>query len=387
MSAALLRFRLSLAVALCASALCVHALRGAESFTLQAVRTERVFGPYLLQDGERAQVDGQWYQMRIVPPDRLSFISLASGRVFGPVQTIEGRLIEVNGQMYAFSWRVGSAVPAPAAPAAATRELPPPLPPPPPRPASIPIPPLASPTPPRPRTPLPAPSTEWHAVGWLAPFHDSAIDWKVDGKRGRQSDLSRTTIGGAMSWHGWTASLGLSPSVSGGTLLPYGMDVTEAELDDGTGWSMSLGYRRPLLRQGRWEATGGGRISLSQDKLDLKSTTAVGYAGTNATLDVVYESDSSSVTVTELALWLDVGLSYSREWWGLFANLSLQPLGSIDVEGGLNVSGQKLAIDAERSQPLAFGFGAWAGVSPWRGFADFTVGTESSLRIGVMYDF
>lgn len=387
MSAALLRFRLSLAVALCASALCVHALRGAESFTLQAVRTERVFGPYLLQDGERAQVDGQWYQMRIVPPDRLSFISLASGRVFGPVQTIEGRLIEVNGQMYAFSWRVGSAVPAPAAPAAATRELPPPLPPPPPRPASIPIPPLASPAPPRPRTPLPAPSTEWHAVGWLAPFHDSAIDWKVDGKRGRQSDLSRTTIGGAMSWHGWTASLGLSPSVSGGTLLPYGMDVTEAELDDGTGWSMSLGYRRPLLRQGRWEATGGGRISLSQDKLDLKSTTAVGYAGTNATLDVVYESDSSSVTVTELALWLDVGLSYSREWWGLFANLSLQPLGSIDVEGGLNVSGQKLAIDAERSQPLAFGFGAWAGVSPWRGFADFTVGTESSLRIGVMYDF
>jgi hypothetical protein len=387
MSAALLRFRLSLAVALCASALCVHALRGAESFTLQAVRTERVFGPYLLQDGERAQVDGQWYQMRIVPPDRLSFISLASGRVFGPVQTIEGRLIEVNGQMYAFSWRVGSAVPAPAAPAAATRELPPPLPPPPPRPASIPIPPLASPTPPRPRTPLPAPSTEWHAVGWLAPFHDSAIDWKVDGKRGRQSDLSRTTIGGAMSWHGWTASLGLSPSVSGGTLLPYGMDVTEAELDDGTGWSMSLGYRRPLLRQGRWEATGGGRISLSQDKLDLKSTTAVGYAGTNATLDVVYESESSSVTVTELALWLDVGLSYSQEWWGLFANLSLQPLGSIDVEGGLNVSGQKLAIDAERSQPLAFGFGAWAGVSPWRGFADFTVGTESSLRIGVMYDF
>ena len=258
-------------------------------------------------------MDGQWYQMRIVPPDRLSFISLASGRVFGPVQTIEGRLIEVNGQMYAFSWRVGSAIPAPAAPAAATRELPPPLPPPPPRPASIPIPPLASPAPPRPRTPLPAPSTEWHAVGWLAPFHDSAIDWKVDGKRGRQSDLSRTTIGGAMSWHGWTASLGLSPSVSGGTLLPYGMDVTEAELDDGTGWSMSLGYRRPLLRQGRWEATGGGRISLSQDKLDLKSTTAVGYAGTNATLDVVYESDSSSVTVTELALWLDVGLSYSRE--------------------------------------------------------------------------
>ncbi|NLF85912.1 MAG: hypothetical protein GX571_07380, partial [Lentisphaerae bacterium] len=93
------------------------------------------------------------------------------------------------------------------------------------------------------------------------------------------------------------------------------------------------------------------------------------------------------VTVTELALWLDMGLSYSREWWGLFGSLNLQPLGSLDVEGGLNLDGQKLSIEAERSQPLAFGFGAWAGVSPWRGFADYTVGTESSLRIGVMYDF
>ena len=383
MFAAFSRFRLPLAAVLCYAALCVHTLRGAENFTLQAVRTERVFGPYLLQDGDRAQINGQWYQMRIVPPDRLSFISLASGRVYGPVQTIEGRLLELNGQMYAFSWRIATAAPAAAPP----RVLPPPLAPPPPIPAPIPIPPLASPIPPKPRTPLPAPSTEWHVAGWLAPFHDSAIDWKVDGKRGRQSDLSRTTLGGAMSWHGWTASLGLSPSVSGGALIPYGMDVTEAELDDGTGWSMSIGYLRPFLRQGRWEATGGGRISLSQDKLDLKSTTAVGHAGTNATIDVVYESDSSSVTVTELALWLDVGLSYSQEWWGLFASLNLQPLGSLDVEGGLNLNGQKRSIDAERSQPLAIGFGAWAGVAPWRGFTDFTVGTESSLRLGVMYDF
>ncbi len=387
MSAARRRFRLPLAVALCVSALCVHSLWGAESFTLQAVRTERFFGPYPLQDGERAQVDGHWYQMRIVPPDRLSFISIASGRVYGPVQTIEGRLLELNGQMYAFSWRIANAAPVPAPPAAAPRVQPPPLVPPPPVPEPIPIPPLSSPIPPKPRTPLPAPSTEWQAVGWLAPFHDSAIDWKVDGKRGRQSDLSRTTLGGAMCWHGWTASLGLSPSVSGGALIPYGMDVTEAELDDGTGWAMSLGYRRPFLRQGRWEATGGARISISQDKLDLKSTTAVGYAGTNATIDVIYESDASSVTVTELALWLDLGLSYSQEWWGLYADLNLQPLGSIDVEGGLNVNGQKLSIDAEREQPLAFGFGAWGGVAPWRGFADFTVGTESSLRLGVMYDF
>ncbi|NLF85307.1 MAG: hypothetical protein GX571_04290, partial [Lentisphaerae bacterium] len=259
MSATLRRSRLPLAAALCAFAFGVHTLTGAESFTLQAVRTERVFGPYTLQDGGRAQVDGHGYQMRIVPPDRLSFISLASGRVYGPVQTIEGRLLELNGQMYAFSWRVATAAPAPAAFAVTPREQPPPLAPPPPIPEPIPIPPMADPAPPKPRTPLPPPSTAWHVIGWLAPFHDSALEWKVDGKRGRESDLSRTTLGGAMNWHGWTASLGLSPSVSGGALLPYGMDVTEAELDDGTGWSMSLGYRRPFLRQGRWEATFGGR--------------------------------------------------------------------------------------------------------------------------------
>jgi hypothetical protein len=378
------RFRLPLAVAVCACAIGAHALSGAETFMLQAVRSERRFGPFVLQDGDRVQVDGQRYQMRIVPPDRLSLISIASGRVYGPVQTIEGRLLELNGQMYAFSWRVAKAS---AGPATTVREPPPPLPIPPPRPEPIPIPPALAPPPPQPRTPLPAPSTEWRALGWIAPFQDTPVEWKVDGRRGSKSDLSRLTLGGAMTWYGWSVGLGLSPSVSGGDLLPSGMDVTDASLDDGTGWALSLGYQRPFLKQGRWQAIGGARVFISQDKLDLRSTTAVGYAGTNATIDVVYESDTSSVTVTELALWLDVSLMYARDYWGLYANLSLQPLGSLDVDGAFSYNGREMSIDAERDQPLAFGFGAWTGVSPWRGFADYTTGTENSLRIGVMYDF
>ncbi|NLN02359.1 MAG: hypothetical protein GX174_10715 [Lentisphaerae bacterium] len=379
------RPHLPLIAALCACALGLHAQTPAKSFTLQEARTERLFGPYVLQDSTRVQVDGHAYQMRIVPPDRLSFISIASGRVYGPVQTIEGRLVELNRKMYAFSWHKATTATAPAT--TTTPRTPPLSQVPPPLPEPIPIPPLVDPAPPRPRTLLPEVGTAWHVTGWLAPLHETALRWKVDSKSGNDSDLSRTTIGAGVTWHGWLATLGFSPSVSGGALLPYGMDVTEAELDDGTGWSLALGYRRPFLRQGNWEASFGGRISISQDKLDLKSTTAIGQVSTNDTLDVIYESDTSSVKVTELALWLDAGITYTREWWGLFANLYLQPLNSIDVSGGLEMNGHKLSIDAERKHPLAFGIGGWVGASPLRGFADYTYGTESFLRIGVLYDF
>jgi hypothetical protein len=359
---------------------------GEEAFTLQKTQTGQISGPYMLRDGARIQLNDRAYQMRIVPPDRLSFISIATGRVFGPVQTIEGRLVEIDQAMFTFSWKTERSLSS-VQPAPARR---PPLPPPPrapPRPEPIPIPDIRQAEPPKPRTPLPELSRDWRVSAWYAPVHDTPMNWKVDGRRANDMDLSRETFGGAMLWHGWAFQLELSPSVSSGELLPAGMDVTRSELDDGTGWSLAAGYRRPLLVRGGWEASGGARVSISRDDLKLTSNTAVGQRGTNDMIDVSYVTRSTDITVTELALWLDLGLTYSAENWGLYLDLGFQPIGTVEVDGGLVYNGRELAIKADRDQPMMFTGGAWVGVSPWRFFADYTVGSDETLRLGVSFDF
>lgn len=374
------RIRLLVVMFVFSVALGVPAAIAAETFSLQAARTHRVFGPYALSDGDQISLDGHAYQIRIVPPDRLSFISLSSGRVYGPVQTIDGRLLEINDQMYAFYWRVEAIGATPRAPL-------PPMPQAPPRPESIPIPPVKLAVPPKPRTLLPAPSTAWRTALWYAPVHETPMKWKVDDLRGKDTDITRTTLGGSMEWRGWSAQLGLSPSVSGGEILPRGLDVTESELEDGTGWSLALGYKRPFLKEGRWEATGGARLFISQDKMDLTSTTALGQLGTNDTVDVTYATETTSITVTEMALWLDLGLSYSEKYWGFYLDLGLIPFGSVEVSGDLMYGDEALSLSAERGQPMTFGVGGWVGVAPWRGFVDYTAGSETRLRFGAMIDF
>ncbi|NLF21928.1 MAG: hypothetical protein GX590_02095 [Lentisphaerae bacterium] len=352
-----------------------------ESFSLQEIRAEQVHGPYLLRDGDRLQLGGAAYQMRLVPPDRLSFISLATGRVYGPVQTIEGRLVEIDGRMYAFSWRVDQMVPAPP-----PRAPLPPAPRAPPRPEPIPIPPLHAPEPLRPRTALPPPRDTRRATFWIAPTDDTPMNWKVDGRRARDVDLARTTVGGALEWRGWMAELHLSPSVDGGELLPQGMDVVQSDLGDGTGWLLAVGYRRPLLVRGDWEVTGGARASLRQDALELTSNTAFGRAGTNETVDVSYATQSSDITLTEFALWLDIGLAYAVDHWGIHLDLAFQPLGTVDVDGGLAYGDRELPLKADRDQPLSIGVGGWLGWNRWRVFGDFTTGSDQTLRIGMMVD-
>ncbi len=362
-----------------------------ETFTLEATITHRVSGPFPLRDGDRIRLEGKIYEMRIVPPDRLSFIAVVSGRVYGPVQTIEGRLIEIDGSMYAFSWRVKPLTTATQATGPRLEAKPraplPPMPQAPPRPEPIPIPPVPRPEPPKPRTPLPDPSRDWSVSLWYAPSHDTPVKWEVDGRNGNKNDLSRKTWGGAMEWHGWMAGLALSSSLGCGDILPRGMDVTESQVDDGDGWMLALGYSRPFLKRGGWLATGGARVTIRQEKADLTGTAIIGQPGTNDSVDVRYDTQTSEITLTEYALWLDLGLDYDAAWWGLYLDLSFQPLGTIDVEGGLMYNGEELSVGVERDQPMAIGVGAWTGIPPWRLFADLTAGTESLMRIGLIYDF
>ncbi|MDD5708282.1 MAG: hypothetical protein PHR35_20380 [Kiritimatiellae bacterium] len=354
------------------------AMAAPATFSLEAARTHRVWGPFDLKDGSYVQVGADRYQLRLLPPDRLSFISLRSGRVYGPVQTVNGRLVEIGGAMYAFSH--GAA-------AGSARPPLPPAPPPPPRPAPIPLPEEQPPAVAAARPLLPAPEDELRASLWVDPLERTPVKWHVDGRSGTGADLERSSVGGGIAWRGWLLQLGLSPSVSSGDILPGGLTVAESSLDSGSGWSLMGGYRQPFLREGSWEVYGGARASIRKDEADLKSSTAVGQVGTNATLDLTYENTKTDITLTELALWIDTGLVYSRPNWGFHLDLSIQPLGNIDVEGGLPLGGDELEVEVEREQPMLFGLGLWFGQDPWRFFGEATAGSDQRVRLGASYGF
>jgi hypothetical protein len=348
------------------------------TFTLEAVRGRQVWGPFEMRDGTRINLAAGAYELRIYPPDRLSFISLRSGRVFGPVQGIDGRLLEIDGAMYAFAHGVG----------AGSRRPPlPPVPQPPPTPPPIPIPEAPAPTLAHPRPVLPAPLEELRVALWIDLLDRTPMKWEVGGERGSDTEIERTSLGGGLAWRGWSLQIGLSGDVSSGDILPGGLEVSESRLDSGSGWSLAGGYRQPFLRDGGWEAYGGLRAVIRRDDADLRSTSATGQGGTNATVELTFASHVTGLTLTEVALWLDAGLAYTATSWGLSLDLSVQPVGNIAVDGDLARGGTDLPVEAKRSQPLYLALGGWLGYEEWRCFGEVAAGAEQRFRLGVSRGF
>ncbi len=280
-------------------------------FTLQDTRSQRVYGPFALREGEMVKIDARSYPLNLLGNGRVVLVDRGQRKVYGPIEPVEGRLVEIEGRMYEFSYReTANAGGPPVAPewrpVANSRRPPPPK--------LIPIPEEPAPAAPPPLTRLPEQEDELRVSLWLAPRHDTAMKFKVGGQRANDFDISRTTLGGEVNWRGWRGSLLLSPSVSGHELLPQGMDVERSKLEDGTGWRVAAGYTQPLMRREGWLVEGGVYTALARDSLKLKTKSIVGSGGTNDTIDVSYSEFKDDITITELSLWLDLKLSYAVNW-------------------------------------------------------------------------
>ena len=350
----------------------------APTFTLEAARGGRLWGPYSLRNRSRLTLAGQTYQLRIYLPDRLSFISLGSGRVFGPVQALDGRLVEIDGHMYAFA-HVTEPLP--------SRPPLPPAPPEPPRPEPIPMPYEEKPVPPAPRPLLPRPAPQTRISVWLIPRGRTPSRWEVDQRNGAEADLERTLLGVDLKSHGWLARFGIVNEVRSDDILHTGLTVSDSSFSDGDGFLLEVGYRQPFLRENGWEAYGGLRASYRREQGRVTSRTASGVAGTNATVELDFQRGSASVTLSETALWLDAGLQYHADRWGLTLDLGIQPFGTITVDGKIPYGTQRLRLGLERDQPLLVAFGGWLDHESWRFFADYSLGSEERLRLGAGYRF
>ena len=365
-----------------------------EVFSFQNLRDSSVQGPYRLRNGARIRLGGVDYEVLTPSAGRVSFKSLSNGVVYGPIQAVDGRIGVVGNASYCLREAADNeAVVAPRPQQAANTRPDPFVPPPPAMPAMIEVPEPQTQTVVKPKDlrPLPDSPSVFRLSGWLASIDNSSVDWKIDSSKSGDGDIERTTIGGDVEWNNWIASVAFSPTVECGDMASGGTGVTGVSLEDGTGWSLAGGYRRVFLSEGNWSAKAGIRGQIRQESGDLSAQSVIRKeeTDTNGVVSVKSEhlTQSSSITIRELSLWIDLELTYAEDNWGVYAGVYIQPVSDYNVSGSIHYGEGSLPLDAERALPIDVTAGGWYGFDRWRVFADITVGTDTRLRLGCGYDF
>ena len=76
------------------------------------------------------------------------------------------------------------------------------------------------------------------------------------------------------------------------------------------------------------------------------------------------ETQSSSITIRELSLWIDLELAYSEDNWGAYAGVYIQPVSDYNVSGSVHYGEGSLPLDAERALPIDVTAGGWYSAVP-----------------------
>ena len=364
-----------------------------EVFSFQNLRDSSIQGPYRLRKGDRISLDGMTYEVETPSTGRVSFKSIANGVVYGPIQAVDGRIGVIGNASYCLREAADSAAVVTPPPQRTDTAKEPFVPQPPAMPALIEVPEQKAQTLVKPKDlrPLPASKPVFRILGWFAPMDNTPIDWKIDSSKSGDGDIERTTIGGDAEWNNWIASVSLSPTVECGDIASGGTGVTGASLEDGTGWSIAGGYRRIFLSEGNWSAKAGLRGQIRQESGDLSVHSVIrsDEMDTNGVFTVKSErrTQTSSITLREIALWIDIELTYTEDDWGAYAGISIEPVSEYDVSGSIHYGEVNLSLDAERPLPVDVTAGGWYGFDNWRIFADLTLGADTRLRLGFGYNF
>lgn len=365
----------------------------ASRFTLAETRTGAVSGPYTLYNGARIRVGGELFKIIIDGDRRVSFVS-ETGEKYGPYQPVPGRIMQIGNAMYSFNRQGASAQtatrprePAKEAPIAEFAPLPP-------KPEPIAIP---DETPRRSVTPLNLPSLPdadsplaWKA--WFAPVDNTPLKWEVESFKGKSADFKRKTLGAGLSYDSWFGEAAYSFSGESPAMIPDGLGLSGTSIDDASGWSFGIGYKRPFLKEGGWTASAGLFGRIRQDKGDARATSFVstGEADTNNAENVVssYAEQKSSVKISEKTLRLDFDLSYGYGRFCGYAGLRLQPVSSVSVSGHIPSGDEKLKLSAKHDDAIGFSCGSsYSFSNSLNIFAELEMGIETRLRLGLSRSF
>jgi hypothetical protein len=393
------RFRLALVLLLLAG--CGVASAGdAARFLLEHARTRARYGPFEAREGEVAKIGGADYRIGIEGTSQLVFVPLAApGRTYGPLDFVAGRMVEIGDAFYTLVDPVDPGAAAFPGGTAAVRRTgtgdsrPPPVPPP----VVSEVDALSGSSRTVPKRPmLPPPDPGLRTCLGVEPFHRIPCKWKIGGKEAKTADLDFSSIGANSTWNGWTLDLAFLFDAKAGGIVPDGLALGAASVDDGSGWRIGGGYEHPLLRDGPWEVTGGIRLYYMSLDVDLSSRTLdvdPSLASTNALGEVVagvavYKDSKVSTTFSEWGVWLDFGASWRYGEWLFKAGISIAPATEATLDAGLPGPGDfTYSVDPRRRLPLEGSVGVEWGRGRWRYFGTAVLGSDTSLRLGALYVF
>lgn len=366
-------------------------------FSFQNLRDSTVSGPFLLQKGKMVMLDGTTYEVQTPASGRVAFKSLSNGVVYGPIQAVDGRIGVIGKASYCLREAAADAMPVEVVPPPPPRPVEKPQEPFVPQPKAMPemieVPEQQTQTLVKPKDlrPLPKSQKVFRILGWLAPMDNTSVDWKIDSSKSGGGDIERTTIGADAEWNNWRASVALSPTVECSDIASGGTGVTGASLEDGTGWSIDGGYRRAFLAEGNWTAKAGIRGQIRQESGDLSVHSVIRHdeADTNGVVTVKSErrTQTSSITIRELSLWLDLELAYAEDNWGFYTAFSFQPISEYSISSSIHYGEVDLSLDAERALPVDVMAGVWFNLGSWRLFTDVTVAADTRIRLGCGREF
>ncbi len=360
-------------------------------------------GPYTLRSGEKLEIENRIYQIELISDTRLTFTDVSTKTVYGPYKYVDGRIMRIGGTAYVF--KTVQPKEQGTAPAARTThttrqaesrraELDVEFVPQPPKPVRLEEPedkrrvvkPLDI-------KPLPDTTRPWAISASVVPFSEMPVEWNANSAQALDTDIERKKIGFGASRNSWSLLFDILTDGEGGTPIADGVSIANCKVSDGSGYSLTFGYKRPFMVQGSWKASAGIFARYSTEDFDL-SYTAFGTSGASDTntlgnVKFDFQEKYSSIELTEKTIFIDLELAYIYRDATFFAACLIQPYSDLEVKGTMTYgNAQTIKLSADHDDPIAVRLGArFDLINNYRIITDLTFGFEDQFRLGVVKEF
>lgn len=109
---------------------------------------------------------------------------------------------------------------------------------------------------------------------WFEPLHSVKYDWSLGGYSGNSGQkLESSRIGASGIWRNFFLEAAMiNDAKIGGSIVPDGTRLSDLNLDDGSGFSLSGGYVYSFVIDENWNASFGGFVQFERTSFDMNAT-------------------------------------------------------------------------------------------------------------------
>lgn len=386
------------------------------SFYLENTRSLQKYGPFTYADMSEITIGPVTYRIRVTRTGKSFTVSTPSAnKVYGPFQFVPGRVVVIDGAPLMLS-DIGSSAPRQPAPDGVPSTF---LDAPPPANALMELPPPTRAGQPSPSAPAPPSFDDTTAFGGdrglgMEPQFSSAeleagIIWQPNtetaydqGIRGASTTYNLTVdrhiVSAYLKRSGFSLGLGVVPkaSWSGILLAAAAVDVNDAEMSDGNGYTANLRYEHTIYSSGKWDIEVFGELNHIHEEYDVNfvagqqsTQTSVDTNGVVVTNTVTVQSDEmvDSLELNETTARLGASAVYVADPWRAYTGANIVLFDSVDVSTSVHVGESNTRVRIDREGIISGFLGGSVDAYGCRAFAEYMYGETSGFRLGLARRF